>query len=334
MFISMGAKQVAATERKMLVITAAISLALIVVLTSVAIISSPFVEHNAQVVIPTLTPTITPSPTPFDPNIGAPLPTDRVVAYYGIPGAEPSGPAFELTTAMLNRLKQTGASYTALDPTHPVQLGIDLVANVADGSPGPSGTYDHDVDNGTIQQYINFCQQNHLLLFFDLEFGRAPVQATIKTYLPYLEKYPFAELALDPEWAFPPYNPGIPGFNVGSLNAADINTIIGQLAAIPMQYHVPRKVLVIHEFRPEVLIHKEQIKADPLVSIVLHVDSVGNFAGGSADKVLQYAEWVKQQPIQYGGFKLFYNLESPYHLMTPTEVMALDPPPLVITYGN
>jgi hypothetical protein len=330
----MGAKRVAATEQRMLAITAAISLALIAVLTSVAIISSPFVEHGAQVVIPTSTPTITPSPTPFDPNVGAPLPNNRVVAYYGIPGAEPSGPAFELTTAMLARLKQTGNAYAALDPTHPVQLGIDLVANVADGFPGPSGTYDHNVDNATIQQYIDFCQQNNLLLFFDLEFGRAPIQATVKSFLPYLERYPFAELALDPEWAFPPYNPGIPGVNVGSLSATDINAIIGQMAAIPMQYHVPRKVLVIHEFRPEVLIHKEQIKADPLVSIVLHVDSVGDFPGASAEKIQQYAEWVKQQPIQYGGFKLFYNLETPYHLMTPKEVMALDPPPLVITYGN
>jgi len=280
-------------------------------------------------------PTITPSPTPFfNPSTDAMLPDNRIIAFYGIPGAEAAGPAFTLTDAMVSKLKQQGDAYQTLDPSHPVVLGIDLVANLADGFPGPNGNYDHDINPDTVQQYIDFCQKNSLQLFLDLQFGRNPIKDTVNTYLPYLQKYAFVHLAIDPEWTFPSYNRGIPGIYVGSMNADDVNWIIEQVAAIPLQFHLPRKMLIIHEFRPEVLIHKEQIVSSALVSIVLHVDSVGSYGGGVTDKIREYNQFVHKEHIQYGGFKLFYNLESPYHLMTPKEVLALDPAPLVITYGN
>src|SRR5881394_288802 len=45
---------------------------------------------------PTRRPTVapTPSPTPtFDPTLGAVLPSHRIIAFYAVPGAEPTGPA-------------------------------------------------------------------------------------------------------------------------------------------------------------------------------------------------------------------------------------------------
>ena len=93
----------------------------------------------------------TPTPTPtFDPDQGAVLPTHRVVAFYAVPYAEPTGPAYEPTDSMLAALKKQGAAYEQIDPEHPVQLGIDLVVSVPDGYPGPQGTYSHHVDAGTI----------------------------------------------------------------------------------------------------------------------------------------------------------------------------------------
>src|SRR4051812_47100587 len=41
----------------------------------------------------TPTPRPTPTPIPFDPNVGAALPSHRIIAFYGIPNAEPTGPA-------------------------------------------------------------------------------------------------------------------------------------------------------------------------------------------------------------------------------------------------
>jgi hypothetical protein len=81
-----------------------------------------------------------PTPTPtFDPDQGAVLPTHRIIAFYAVPYAEPTGPAYEPTDSMLDALKQQGAAYEQIDPAHPVQLGIDL------------------------------------LLFLDLNFGQSPI---------------------------------------------------------------------------------------------------------------------------------------------------------------
>src|SRR5262249_5854581 len=112
-------------------------------------------------------------PVAFDPNVGAILPDHRVVAFYAVPGAAATGPAYEPTTAMLNRLKAQGAAYEKLDPEHPVALGIDLVVSVPDRFAGKSHTYSHHVDAATIQRYVDFCEKNNLLLFLDLNIGWA-----------------------------------------------------------------------------------------------------------------------------------------------------------------
>jgi hypothetical protein len=287
----------------------------------------------------------------YDPNLGAVLPKHRVVAFYGIPGAEPTGPAYTIDGDMLNHLRQQADAYQQLDPAHPVQPGIDLVVSVPDGSPGPNNTYSHHIGAGTIQKYIDFCQRNNLLLFLDLNFGQAPIMDEVNFFLPYLEKYPFVHMAVDPEWMFPRRD-GIPGINLSNVRASDLNPIIRALASIPMQYHVPRKILIIHQYRSDgdtlanpydagqaEIADKRNIIRDPRVDVVIHIDSVGGYPGDHADKIQQYTQWVQQdmqqyRNFQYGGFKLFYKIEAKTSLMTPREVLSLAPPPMVVTYGN
>jgi hypothetical protein len=296
-------------------------------------------------------PTPTPTPTPFDPNLGAVLPTYRVVAFYGVPDAEPTGPAFAINSAMLTRLRQQADAYEKLDPAHPVKPGIDLVVSVPDGFPGPNATYSHHVDPDTIQRYIDFCKSNNLLLFLDLNIGQAPIMKEVNAFLPYLEKYAFVHMAIDPEWMFPRHD-GIPGTNLSNVRAADLNPIIEAVAAIPMHYHVPRKILIIHQYRPDgdglahpydagqaEIADKRNLIFDSRVDVVIHVDSVGGYVGDHEDKKQQYTQWVEQDMQRfdnflYGGFKLFYNIEAKTSLMTPKDVLSLKPAPMVITYGN
>ena len=308
------------------------------------------IHHVVVMPAPKPTPTPTPTPTPFDPNIGAVLPTHRIIAFYAVPHAEPTGPAYELTSSMLHNLQAQGAAYQQLDPSHPVQLGIDLVASVPDGYPGPQGTYSHHLDTATIQSYIDFCQQNGLILFLDLDIGQAPVKSEVNFFLPYLERYTFVHLAIDPEWMFPRHD-GIPGVNLSNVRASDLNPIIETLAELPMKYHVPRKMLLIHQYRPDgdgltspydagraEIADKRNLLDDLRVDVIIHIDSVGGYSGDQADKTAQYHEWVGQDMrryynFRYGGFKLFYHLEAKT-LMTPRQVLSLNPPPMVVTYGN
>ena len=291
-----------------------------------------------------------PTPTPFDPNLGAVLPTHRVVAFYAIPDAEATGPAYELTSSMLSALQTQGEAYQQLDPAHPVQPGIDLVASIPDGFPGPEGTYSHHLDAATIQSYIVFCQQHGLLLFLDLDFGLASIKSEVNFFLPYLERYSFVQMAIDPEWMFPRHD-GIPGINLSNVRASDLNPIIETLAELPMKYHVPRKILLIHQYRGDgdglknpydagvaEIADKRHLLDDPRVDVVIHIDSVGGYPGDQADKTWQYNTWVgqdmqKYHNFRYGGFKMFYHIEKKT-LMSPRQVLALNPPPMLITYGN
>jgi hypothetical protein len=294
---------------------------------------------------------ITPTPKPFNPNIGATLPSHRVVAFYGVPDAEPTGPAYTINDDMLSHLRQQADAYQQLDPAHPVQPGIDLVVSVPDGYPGPNNTYSHHVGPDIIQQYIDFCQKNNLLLFLDLNFGQSPIIDEVNAFLPYLEKYAFVHMAIDPEWMFPRHD-GIPGTNLSNVRASDLNPIISTIASIPMQYHVPRKILIIHQYRGDgdtltnpydagqaEIADKRNIIYDPRVDVVIHVDSVGGYPRDQEDKIQQYTQWVQQdmrhyQNFLYGGFKLFYKIEAKTSVMIPKEVLSLVPPPMVVTYGN
>ena len=237
-------RRVSRNPRRHLAIVFLLSMSLIIIVSATIIVSALKIRSMAP--IPTLTPravatsTPTPIPTPvFDPSQGAVLPTHRVVAFYAVPYAEPTGPAYQPTDTMLAALTHQGAAYEQLDPEHPAQLGIDLVVSVPDAFPGPQGNYSHHVDAGTIQSYIDFCSKNDLLLFLDLDFGQSPIMDEVNFFLPYLEKYAFVHMAIDPEWMFPRRN-GIPGINLSNVRASDLNPIIEALAAIPMQYHVPR----------------------------------------------------------------------------------------------
>src|SRR5215475_13960719 len=107
-----------------------------------------------------------PSPSPsaapvveFDPNKDAILPTYRIVAFYAVPNAAPTGPTYKISSAMLTRLKSQGAAYQKLDPAHPVKLGIDLVVSVPDRFKGKDGDYSHHVPDSIITQYANFCKK-------------------------------------------------------------------------------------------------------------------------------------------------------------------------------
>jgi hypothetical protein len=289
----------------------------------------------------TTAPPATPTAVPFDPAVGAPLPTHRIVAAYGIVGGGPAnGPAssLELLDGWLPQLQQLGNQYAALDPTHPVMLGIDLVVNVIQ----PCGPYPQWcaswADDATIQAYIAYCQQHHLLLFFDLQLATEPVADAVNAHLlPYLAKYPFTELALDTEFHFPNTSAGFAdaaGYPccLGWMNADEINWAIGALAHIAVANHLPRKILIVHQWTPPVLPDKDQVRRDPNTSVVLQSDGWG----GTENKLGDYQQFVQQDLLEYGGYKLFMphdgDTQVDYPLQAPEAVMRVFPQPLFISY--
>lgn len=277
----------------------------------------------------------------FDSSAGAPLPTHRIIAAYGIVGGSPvNGPAstLDLLNAYLPQLQQLAKQYATLDPTHPTQLAVDLVVN----SIQPCSSFPQwcasFTDDATIQAYIQFCQKHNMLLFFDLQLGVEPVQHAVTNYVQkYLEKYSFVQLALDTEFHFPNTPQGYAeaaGYPccLGWMDASEINWAINDLATISLQRHLPRKVLIIHQWNPAVLTNKNKIARNPDVSVVLQSDGFGY----TPNKIGDYLEFVQSDMVGYGGYKLFYqypgstSYDAP--LQSPADVMALFPQPLFISY--
>lgn len=278
---------------------------------------------------------------PFDPSVGAPLPTYRIVAAYGIVGGVTfNGPAsnLDLLNSYLPQLQDLGKQYASLDPTHPVKLGIDLVVNVIQPCYAFPKYCASWADDATLQAYVDFCQKHDLLLFFDLQLGVQPVEDAVNSnLLKYLTKYSFVHLALDTEFHFPNTKEGYAmaaGYPccLGWMDATEINWTIDKLAEISLQYHLPRKVLVVHQWNYAVVTNKDKIKINPNVSIVLQSDGFGL----TSDKIYDYQVFVQQHMIQYGGYKLFFQYpgagagDTP--LQTPAQVMQIFPQPLFISY--
>jgi len=327
------------------------------ILTAIVLVSIFFVSPSsaAATPTPTITPTMSPTATAsssglFDPSVGAPLPAGRIITFYGVTGGgEVNGPASSLPLTAPNgvSLQQIGQQYATADPHHPVKLGLDVAVNIFEDcyhNPKAFPTCTSTADPSIIQNYINYAQQNNLLLFLNVQLGTMTVANMVTQLMPYL-RYPFVELELDTAFHFPPdltpsqiftHDNGcdcmVP--TQGHMDAGEINWAIDQLAQLVLQYHIPSKVLVFDQPVTGAITNVQKIKANPYVSIVQQMDG----SGGNDVKTANYGQFVSNQLIQYGGFKLFFTYKestccTDTPLMTPQQVLSsLNPAPLFISY--
>jgi hypothetical protein len=282
------------------------------------------------------------------------LPTYRIISYYGNPLSPYMGVLGSASPqVVIARLRQQEAAYVAADPTHPTIGALELVAVVAQGSPGPNGYYSLRMPYSLISQELQIARENHLLLILDVQIGHATVQSEVQYLAPYL-KQPDVELALDPEFAMKPGD--IPGKQFGSMPTPPINWALSYLQGLVQQYHLPQKILILHQFIESMVPDWQGIKEQPNVVLVRDMDGFG----GQQIKIANYEQFIHQEAIPYtapiqplpgqttgvldaavvhhyqnssfvaGGIKLFYTQDKP--LMTPQQVLQLNPPPLVVIY--
>lgn len=294
---------------------------------------------------------LVPSPaTPFDQNVNAPLPFHRIVTIYGIVGGvdfNGAASSLQLLNNALPQYQELARQYETLDPKHPVDLGVDLVINTIQPCYAFPKWCASWADDATLQAYINFCQQHHLLLFFDLQLGTEPVSDAVTNHLmPYLTKYPFTELSLDPEFHFPNTSEGFAmaqGYPccLGWMDASEINWAIDKLADISLQDRLPRKVLAVHEWNVATLPDKEKIQLNPGVSFVLESDGFGSLDNKLADyqqfvSQPQNQTLIDQSQVEYPGYKIYFQHPGgsafDETVQTPQEVMQMSPRPLLISY--
>jgi hypothetical protein len=268
---------------------------------------------------------VTTAPRPLPGSI---LPQKRIVAYYGNPLSKRMGILGELPPdQMLARFDKEIAAWNKADPSHPVQPALHLIAVVAQGSPGRDGKYRLRMTDSLINMVYGWAQKKNAIMFLDVQVGQSTVQEELPRLVPFLQR-PNVMLAIDPEFSMKDGTP--PGKKIGTMTSADVNYAIKLLADLVTQYHLPPKILVVHRFTRRMLQDSKGIKLDPRVQVVINMDGWGQ----PWLKYDSYRAYVEAEPVQYTGFKLFYHNDTKKGdpLLTPAEVLMLNPKPLYIQY--
>ncbi len=264
-----------------------------------------------------------------EPLTGSILPKKRIVAYYGNPFSKKMGVLGEYPKEeMLRRLKGEAEKWAKADPSHPVQPALHLIAVVAQGQAGPSGKYRMVMPEKTINDVYGWAHEANAILFIDIQTGHDD----IRTLLPRFEwilKNPDVHLAIDPEFNLAK-NGKVPGSQIGTCDAGDVNYVSDFLRNVVKKYNLPPKIFIVHRFTRYMVTNAKQIALHPEVQIVMNMDGWG----APWLKRDTYKAYIVKEPVEYTGFKLFYHNDTKKGdpLLTPQEVLRLNPTPIYIQY--
>ncbi len=250
------------------------------------------------------------------------FPQFRVVAYYGAPQAAQLG---ELGIGSPSRaaakLERQARPYAR--PGRPVLPAFELLAATATSAPGADGMYRSLQSPAIIRRYLAAARKAHMLLILDIQPGHESFADAVRRLAPFLGE-PDVELALDPEWSLPPGH--LPGKEIGSTDASDVNAAGAVLADLVRKRHLPQKLLLVHQFTPAMIRNRRALVQPPGVALVLNVDGFGDRAG----KIAKYRDLTRGERRFHSGFKLFYHEDT--NLLSPGRVLALHPRPDVVVY--
>jgi len=266
-----------------------------------------------------------PVKTPY-PLPGAIFPYNRVIAYYGNLYSKKMGILGELPKdEMLAKLKGEIKQWEAADSTIPVKAALHYVAVTAQTNGGKQRMRmpSHQIDS-----IVNWAKEIDALVFLDIQVG----WSTLEEEIPALEKYlkmPQVHLGIDPEFSMKFGD--LPGTRIGTFDATDINYAIRYLDTLTRNNNLPPKVLVVHRFTQGMVTNAAQIKPMATVQVVIDMDGWG-------DRILKRSTWlryIQKDPVQFGGFKIFYKNDLKKGagiLYTPAELMKFTPHPIYIQY--
>lgn len=245
-----------------------------------------------------------------------------LLTWYGNPRSTRMGALGEQSgDARVARFEAQAKAYRAVSPA-PVLMAYHLVAVVAQCTAGADAMWRRRETRDVIDALLLEARAHGYKVVLDVQVGRSTVAAEVKALEPYL-KEPDVYLALDPEFAMTDCQ--VPGQQVGRLYASDINTSLDVLERLIATHRLPPKILIVHQFRLDMLPDKANVRASAVVDTVLVMDGFGT----QALKRSTYRA-VMRQPMAYAGIKLFYQQDR--NLFTPAQVLDLSPRPVVIVY--
>jgi hypothetical protein len=263
------------------------------------------------------------------PLTGSILPDKRIIAYYGNPLSKRMGALGQYPKEeMLRRLKSEVDKWEKADPSHKAQPALHLIAVVAQDKPGQSGKYRMVMPEKIIKEVYGWAKEANAIMFIDIQTGLD----NIRTLLPHFEwilMNPDVHLAIDPEFNLIASKKR-PGSKVGTYDSSDINHASAFLQSIVKKNKLPPKILIVHRFTRNMVTNANKILLNPEVQVVMNMDGWG----APYLKRDTYRDYIVKEPVQFTGFKLFYHNDTKkgHPLLTPQEVLRLNPNPIYIQY--
>jgi hypothetical protein len=253
------------------------------------------------------------------------FPGHRLVALYGHPGTPSLGALGEQgLRASIQRARMLAAAYRPLSGV-PVVPAFEIIATVAEASPGPDGDYSYETPVTMLRPWVRRASAAGLYVILDLQAGRASLMAQARAYTSLL-RLPDVGLAIDPEWKLLPGQ--LPLRQIGSVSTGQVNRVAGWLAALTARYRLPQKLLVLHQFRLSMIGDEQRLDTSYRdLAILIHMDGQGT----PLDKEQTWDAVTAAAPSGvFFGWKNFFVKDHP--MMDPQETMARTPQPVMISY--
>lgn len=255
-----------------------------------------------------------------------------LVSIYGYPGICFMG---ELgchdTAGAIARARELAARYDSPRREAPANSlpryaipALHLIVDVAQPRPQPDGSYLLRTPIEQVRAHVDAARAAGVLLFLDLQVGWTDPLSGLQRLEEFLRE-PFVHIGLDAEFATQRYRRP-PGSVIGTLDVTQIHPVQAYLAKLTTEHALPPKILVLHQFTPDMLIDLDQLEASPDVDVVVDMDGFG----GQPEKLGGYQRYARAPYSEYAGFKLFFHWDTP--VFTAEQLMALDHPPHYIVY--
>jgi hypothetical protein len=253
------------------------------------------------------------------------FPGRQMVALYGHPGSPVLGALGEQgVDGAIARAQQLAADYQPL-AERPVVPGFEIITTMATGGPGPDGNYSYEAPLDLLRPWVDAAGQAGAYVVLDLQPGRADFLTQAKRYEELLAR-PYVGLALDPEWRLGQGQRHLS--QIGSVTAAEVNTVVTWLADLTRAHTLPQKLLMLHQFQPQMISDREAVDTSrDELAVLIHADGFGSPGA-------KFETWnllhISPPPNVWWGWKNFIDEDSP--TFTPAETMAIEPRPLFVSY--
>jgi hypothetical protein len=253
------------------------------------------------------------------------FPGHLLIALYGHPGTPGLGALGQQgLQASIARARKVAAAYRPLTRARVIPA-FEIIATVAQASPGPDGDYSSESPLAALRPWVLRATAAGFYVILDLQAGRASLLSQARRYQSLLES-PDVGLALDPEWKLAPGQ--LPLRQIGSVSSGEVNSVITWLAGLTARYRLPQKLLVIHQFQLSMIRDERELDTrHGDLAILIHMDGQGT----PADKQQTWDTITRAAPPGvFFGWKDFYVKDHP--MLNPRQTIARTPRLSMISY--